>query len=64
MEYDRNRGGWQQPEITKFEKLTLHPAAKVLHYATTVNFVILLIRPLKKFECTTCVYTDFHFKKY
>ncbi|XKL61311.1 hypothetical protein PGB90_008368 [Kerria lacca] len=36
MEYDRNRGGWQQPEITKFEKLTLHPAAKVLHYATTL----------------------------
>ncbi|XP_011501274.1 PREDICTED: branched-chain-amino-acid aminotransferase, cytosolic isoform X1 [Ceratosolen solmsi marchali] len=26
-------GGWQIPEITPFENLVLHPAAKVLHYA-------------------------------
>ncbi|OXU22053.1 hypothetical protein TSAR_002560 [Trichomalopsis sarcophagae] len=26
-------GGWQMPEITPFENLVLHPAAKVLHYA-------------------------------
>lgn len=26
-------GGWQAPEITPFENLVLHPAAKVLHYA-------------------------------
>lgn len=37
MEYDGERGGWQQPEITKMENISLHPAARVLHYATTVS---------------------------
>ncbi|KAK7602014.1 hypothetical protein V9T40_009455 [Parthenolecanium corni] len=36
MEYDGERGGWQQPEITKMENISLHPAARVLHYATTL----------------------------
>jgi branched-chain amino acid aminotransferase len=30
-------GGWQMPEITPFENLVLHPAAKVLHYAVEVK---------------------------
>lgn len=37
MEYDGSCGGWQEPEITKLANLSLHPAAKVLQYATTVN---------------------------
>lgn len=31
--YHEALGGWQVPEITPFENLVLHPAAKVLHYA-------------------------------
>ncbi|XP_066586644.1 branched-chain-amino-acid aminotransferase isoform X2 [Prorops nasuta] len=31
--YHEVLGGWQAPEITPFENLVLHPAAKVLHYA-------------------------------
>uniref|UniRef100_A0ABD2W856 Branched-chain-amino-acid aminotransferase n=1 Tax=Trichogramma kaykai TaxID=54128 RepID=A0ABD2W856_9HYME len=31
--YYESLGGWQAPEITPFENLVLHPAAKVLHYA-------------------------------
>ncbi|XP_014209170.1 branched-chain-amino-acid aminotransferase, cytosolic [Copidosoma floridanum] len=31
--YHEALGGWQMPEITPFENLVLHPAAKVLHYA-------------------------------
>ncbi|KAI4497681.1 hypothetical protein M0802_007221 [Mischocyttarus mexicanus] len=31
--YYETLGGWQAPEITPFENLVLHPAAKVLHYA-------------------------------
>lgn len=36
MEYDKSCGGWQNPKITPFENINLHPAAKVLHYATTL----------------------------
>lgn len=35
--YDKHAGGWQKPYITPMEHLHLHPAAKVLHYATEVN---------------------------
>lgn len=35
--YHETLGGWQIPEITPFEKLVLHPASKVLHYAVEVN---------------------------
>ncbi|KAF7282634.1 hypothetical protein GWI33_002232 [Rhynchophorus ferrugineus] len=31
--YHRKLGGWQKPVIIPFENLSLHPAAKVLHYA-------------------------------
>lgn len=31
--YHRQLGGWQKPEIIPFENISLHPAAKVLHYA-------------------------------
>lgn len=34
--YDKHSGGWQKPYITPLEHLSLHPAAKVLHYATEV----------------------------
>uniref|UniRef100_A0A1B6KV56 Branched-chain-amino-acid aminotransferase n=1 Tax=Graphocephala atropunctata TaxID=36148 RepID=A0A1B6KV56_9HEMI len=33
IEYHMSAGGWQQPCITPLEYLSLHPAAKVLHYA-------------------------------
>lgn len=35
--WHKNLGGWQKPEITPMENLTIHPAAKVLHYAVEVN---------------------------
>lgn len=31
--YHQALGGWQKPEIIPFENITLHPAAKGLHYA-------------------------------
>jgi len=34
ISYDKHAGGWQKPYITPMEHLSLHPAAKVLHYAT------------------------------
>lgn len=37
IEYHTSAGGWQQPCITPLEYLSLHPAAKVLHYATEVS---------------------------
>ncbi|XP_060853369.1 branched-chain-amino-acid aminotransferase, cytosolic [Rhopalosiphum padi] len=36
IHYDKHAGGWQKPYITPMEHLHLHPAAKVLHYATEV----------------------------
>ncbi|BES90181.1 branched-chain-amino-acid aminotransferase [Nesidiocoris tenuis] len=33
IEYHARAGGWQQPIICPLEYLSLHPAAKVLHYA-------------------------------
>ncbi|CAG4940512.1 unnamed protein product [Colias eurytheme] len=33
INYYQELGGWQKPEITPFEHLTIHPAAKALHYA-------------------------------
>ncbi|XP_038213500.1 branched-chain-amino-acid aminotransferase, cytosolic [Zerene cesonia] len=33
INYHKELGGWQKPEITPFEYLTIHPAAKALHYA-------------------------------
>ncbi|XP_060800699.1 branched-chain-amino-acid aminotransferase, cytosolic isoform X2 [Amyelois transitella] len=33
IQYHKELGGWQKPEITPFENLSLHPAAKALHYA-------------------------------
>ncbi|GAB1861554.1 Branched-chain-amino-acid aminotransferase [Camponotus japonicus] len=33
IHYYENMNGWQAPEIMPFGNLTLHPAAKVLHYA-------------------------------
>lgn len=37
ISYDKHAGGWQKPYITPMEHLHLHPAAKVLHYATEVK---------------------------
>ncbi|XP_028156304.1 branched-chain-amino-acid aminotransferase, cytosolic [Ostrinia nubilalis] len=31
--YQKQLGGWQKPEIMPFENLSIHPAAKALHYA-------------------------------
>ncbi|CAG9815723.1 unnamed protein product, partial [Phaedon cochleariae] len=33
IQYHRKLGGWQKPVITPFENLSIHPAARVLHYA-------------------------------
>ncbi|KAL0883817.1 hypothetical protein ABMA27_015906 [Loxostege sticticalis] len=33
VHYQRQLGGWQKPEIMPFENLSIHPAAKALHYA-------------------------------
>ncbi|CAK1551717.1 unnamed protein product [Leptosia nina] len=33
INYHTELGGWQKPEITPFENLSIHPAAKALHYA-------------------------------
>lgn len=41
--WHKNLGGWQKPEITPMENLTIHPAAKVLHYAVEVNIQIDLV---------------------
>jgi branched-chain amino acid aminotransferase len=35
--YHKQLGGWQKPVIIPFENISLHPAAKVLHYAVEVN---------------------------
>ncbi|XP_063636304.1 branched-chain-amino-acid aminotransferase, cytosolic [Cydia splendana] len=33
INYQVQLGGWQKPEIIPFENLSIHPAAKALHYA-------------------------------
>ncbi|XP_053600486.1 branched-chain-amino-acid aminotransferase, cytosolic [Plodia interpunctella] len=33
IQYHKHLGGWQKPEIMPFENLSIHPAAKALHYA-------------------------------
>lgn len=35
--YHKQLGGWQKPVIIPFENISLHPAAKVLHYAIEVS---------------------------
>lgn len=42
ISYDKHAGGWQKPYITPMEHLHLHPAAKVLHYATEVKHIYLI----------------------
>lgn len=37
IEYVEAKNGWQSPRIVKFENISLHPAAKVLHYAIAVS---------------------------
>lgn len=34
--WHKSLGGWQEPEIVPLENLSLHPAAKVFHYAIEV----------------------------
>ncbi len=36
MRYDVDKAGWQNPEITPLENLSLHPATMVLHYGQQV----------------------------
>ena len=33
-----NETGWEKPVIEPLKELSIHPAAKVLHYATEVNY--------------------------
>lgn len=37
VQYYKALGGWQKPEIMPFENLSIHPAAKALHYAIQVS---------------------------
>lgn len=37
IEFDVDKGGWQEPQIGLFDNLTIHPAAKALQYASQVN---------------------------
>lgn len=37
IEFSEQVGGWQAPSISPLKYLTLHPAAKVLHYAVEVR---------------------------
>lgn len=39
--YHKALGGWQAPEIIPFENISLHPAAKVLHYAVEVTNMLI-----------------------
>jgi branched-chain amino acid aminotransferase len=38
VEFNKAKGGWQTPEIMPFQNISLHPAAKVFHYAVEVNW--------------------------
>jgi len=33
-----NKNGWEKPVIEPLRELSIHPGAKVLHYATEVNY--------------------------
>lgn len=49
--YHKALGGWQKPEIIPFENISLHPAAKVLHYAIEVGFTTTFhATALKKYQ--------------
>lgn len=37
VNYQKQLGGWQKPEIIPMENLSIHPAAKALHYAIQVS---------------------------
>jgi hypothetical protein len=37
VEFNKAKGGWQTPEIMPFQNISLHPAAKVFHYAVEVR---------------------------
>jgi branched-chain amino acid aminotransferase len=37
VEFNKAKGGWQTPEIMPFQNISLHPAAKVFHYAVEVK---------------------------
>lgn len=56
--FDKQLGGWQKPEITPFENLSIHPAAKGLHYAIQVregsNFTIMTLS--LKWVCVSYAY--------
>lgn len=40
-----NQSGWEKPVIEPLTNLSIHPGAKVLHYATEVScFFLLIIR--------------------
>lgn len=50
IEYHVRGGGWQKPIICPLEYLSLHPAAKVLHYAIEVNYKNLFVSNLQKIK--------------
>jgi branched-chain amino acid aminotransferase len=37
VEFNKKNGGWQTPQIVPFQNISLHPAAKVFHYAVEVS---------------------------
>lgn len=40
VEFNKAKGGWQTPEIMPFQNISLHPAAKVFHYAVEVMALV------------------------
>ncbi len=38
-----NKSGWEKPVIEPLKNLSIHPGAKVLHYATEVNYFYLFL---------------------
>ncbi len=41
-----NKSGWEKPVIEPLKELSIHPGAKVLHYATEVNYFSSFIQSL------------------
>jgi branched-chain amino acid aminotransferase len=39
-----NKSGWEKPVIEPLKNLSIHPGAKVLHYATEVNYFYSFIK--------------------
>jgi hypothetical protein len=48
-----DKSGWEKPVIEPLKELSIHPGAKVLHYATEVNNIFVI------FIAKVCFFKDF-----